>query len=676
MVSPTYRPEDEWKEKKIHLEDMRKPTDFELEEAGKTYADFYKWRDYRSGALIQFQRYDFETVLKKSRELFWNALITPSDDLGEIGVDFALPYVRKEVMQFVSGIVSNEYRGRFNGDTLDIYGVKVLQGIYEKWRFKSNDKVEKFWELLYGVVNGTVCDFIGYNNGKMTYRYLRGYDKESSDYHIVEKEEPLWDDVWSELVPIEDMYMPKIYERNFQKQGRCIWKTEIEWNQFRLEFKDFDNAEYVYPGNMIAEDSLYYRLLSGSGVLASNKVQLLKKFVWAGEVDKYIIYANGVLLNPIGKGRKQTSSPMPWDHKMAPFAWSQMLPLDEKLAWGIPLPFLIKEPHKILNVTNVMLLEHELRNVSPAVLSSDFDAPKIIYGRHDVIPVNDVAAYKELKLSDPSNAFFQMMVNIKSEMSDTAQGGAQPIMPSRQPKSAQEVIKLNAIVQQAKAITLLMYYNMLRQQMLLVIKTALQFYPLKKYKKQQANILRAINVPNMALTSGGVGTLHIRLTKGKPKDQEMRNLELFYEAINMSMMNGRTTEIIEAPADVIQNIEFEITDIDMEPAQNDEMRKQAYVEQVIKPMIETYAPAGIADLGKTFLRHMEKMGEHPMDFANEKVLAQVMSMWGEEYGAKPATPEGGAGKPSPMGGMEGNLKQSGTGVKFGSQNNPPLPLEQ
>ena len=668
MVSPAETKE---KQEKISLENLRVPTDFELDEVGKTLADFYKWRDMRSGPITQFQKNDFETVLKKSRELFWNAASTPSDDLRELGLEFSLPYVRKEVLQFAGKLAGQDYRGRFKGDSLDIFGVKVLQGIYNNWQFKNNDKVEKFWEILYGVVNGTVCNFIGYNSGKQSHRYLRGYNKDSGIYNIEEKEDPYWNDVWSEIVPIEDMYIPKIWERNFQKQGRTIWKTEMDWIDFKREFREYDNAEYVYPGNMIAEDSLYYRMLQGTGVTAGNKVQLLKKYVWAGETDKLVITANGVLLNPVGKGKKQTSSPLPFNHKMGPFSWGIFSPLDEKFAYGMPMPFLIKEPHKILNTANVMLLEHELRNVSPAILSSDFDAPKLIYGRHDVIPVNDVSAYKELKLSDPSNAFFQMIGTMKAEMTDNAQGGSQPMTPSKQPKSAKEVIELEKMKQASMGITLIMYYNILRQQMMLIIKTALQFYPIDKYAKEQRKILRAINVPNMSLSTGGVGNLEVRIVpkRGKDHDSHAKNLELFFEAINKGILNGKMTEIIEAPVDVIQNLEFTITDIDLEPAMTDEMKKATFMEQVITPMLTTYVPAGVADLGKVFLRHMEKLGEHPVDFSNEKVLSQIMSLWGRQndFTMPPAPPKTGQGA------QTGNVMQSTTGTQFGGQSNGGIP---
>jgi hypothetical protein len=326
-----------------------------------------------------------------------------------------------------------------------------------------------------------------------------------------------------------------------------------------------------------------------------------------------------------------------------------------------------------------MLLEHELRNVSPAILSSDFDSPKIIFGRHDVIPVNDVEAYKEMKLSDPSAAFFNMNAQMKAEMEDVAQGGSQPPANSKQPRSANERLQVAALQQQAMGITLLMYYNILRQQMLLVIKTALQFYPIAKYKKEQRNILRAINVPNMSLSTGGVGNLSIRIVpkRGKDHDANQRNLELFFESINQGLLNGKNTEIIEAPVDVIQNLEFEITDIDMEPNQTDEMRRATFMEQVISPLIQTYVPSGIADLGKVFLRHMEKLGEHPVDFASEKVLSQIMATWQSQNDFKiPPAPAEGApsvGGQGGQGAQTGNVAQATTGAKFGANNANPIP---
>lgn len=668
---------------KIALENIRIPSQLELETVSDVWANFYKWRSYRSGSIQQLQGLDLETYLGRSRELFWNAMITSSEDLRALGLEFSIPFVRKETLDYVGKVVGQDIKPRFNGEGLDIFGVKVLQSIYDKWRFKSNDKVEKFWQTLYGTVNGTVPIYVGYNNAKTTRRYLKNYDKKTGDYKLEEKKEPYWNDVWTEIAPLEDIYLPKIYERNIQKQGRMQWKTEMDFKDFKREFRTFDNAEYVHPGNQIAEDSLYFRLLSGSGVTSSDRIQVLKE--WDTLSDTFVINANGIWLNPVGKGRKQIVAPNPFDHKMLPFVWGIGEAIDEKFAYGLSLPFKIKDPHKLMNTSYTMLVERELRAIEPPILTSDFDAPKLIFGQNNVIPVNDVNAYKELKISEASGPYFNMMAGLQSVMTSQAQGGAQQTGQGRQPKSAKEAQQMAAMQQQAFSTALLMFYDIIRQETILILKTALQFYPVDKYQKVDSRIIRSLTVPNGALSTGGTGQIEVRFVKKKKAD-----IELFFEAIHKSIMNGKMTEIIEAPISAIQDLEFEITSIDLEPSQSEEMKQTSFIANVINPMINTYIPMGLADPGKVFLRHLEKLGEHPADFASDKALGQLMTLWGEQTNVTLPSPNpnpGGAGGGSgpsditkpPVSGQQnaspaaGNALQSTNGMKFGGQNTGPLP---
>lgn len=648
-------------EVKIKLEDLRgEITDQELEIVNKTYYDFIKMRAQREGSIKQFQGNSAETFWKKSRELFWNTCNTPSEDLRELGLDFSIPFVRKEVMDFMGRLSAQNYKTRLNGEGLDIYGVKILQGMLDKWRFHSNDKVEKFFDLLYGQVNGTLCKFVGYNDSKLTYRYLKSYTSDT-DFKIEEKETAYWDDVWTEIVPIEDIYLPKIWERNVQKQGRLIWKTEMDWKDFKNEFKTFDNAEYVYPGNQFAENSLYYTLLSGAGITSSDRVQVLKR--WDIFKDEYTVIANGVWLNPIGKGDHQAIAPNPFNHKMLPFTWGIADPIDEKFAYGMSLPFKIKDPHKLLNMSLTMMVEREFRTIDPPILSSDFEAPKLIYGQHKVIPVNDINAYKELTLQDASPQFTNMMGTLQGEMSSLAQGGAgQTGGPSRQPKSAREVMQMEQVKQQAMGNALTMYYDLIRQETMLILKTALQFYPLKKYQKQKGNILRALTLPNYPLAQGGNGTMEIRITKKKSNE-----FALWIESINKGLANGTKHEIIEAPLDFIEELEFEIVSIDMEPEQSSDLKKAAFFEQVITPMMQIYVPAGIADPGKVFLRHMEMMGEHPSDFVSTQKISELMKSWGDSEDVNVSSPP----KPA-QGATTGAMNQSTTGIANGPQGGAPV----
>lgn len=656
------------KDGKYKIEDIRGViSDTELQEVGETYANFYKYRGFRSGLAKQYQNNSFEDALKISRELFWNSMTTQSEDLQNLQLDFSVPFARKEVLEFLGRMTSLKVKPRISGDGLDSLGIKALQSLYNHWRFKSNGKVERFWELLYGLVNGTVCSYVGYNNTKLQRRYLKSYDGQTGAYSLETKDQVYWDDVWKEIIPIEDIYLPKIYERNFQKQGRMIWRTQMEVADFHAEFdRKYENAKYVMPGNMISGDSLYIELLGGMGTSSFNKIEVLREYDWL--TDKYKFTANGILLNHLGKGRKIDVAPMPFDHKMGPFTWGIMSPLDEKLSYGLMMPFLIKDPHKISNTAITMMVERELRAIDPPIITSDIESPEIIFGQHKVIPVNDVNAYKELNISEPSSQFFTMLNSLQSQMSSISQGGDSQIVPSRQPKSAREASQNAQVKQQSMANAMTMYYDIIRQEVLLVIKTALQFYTVEKAKNGDKRIVKSITSQDMPLTTGGIGNVKLRFVKEKADA-----MDLFLEAIKESVINGKPTEIIEVPLEFIQDLECYISDIELEADEGSELEMANFVENVINPMLNVYVPAGVADMGKTFLRHVEKMGENPADFASEQALNQMNGQPQKQQQAQSGAVQAGGGQQG-VGAAQGNMLQSLKGMKFGGQNNRGLPV--
>ena len=648
---------------KVKLEDYIKPSDKYLEEVGDVYADFYYMRNQRQGSFTKhFQNKSFEDYLTISRELFWNSMVTESEDLRELGLDFSLPFIRKEVLDYLGSIVSMGIKPKLSGEGIDQFGIKVLDAIQRRWRFKNKDKVEKFWQVLYGLVNGTVCLYIGFDAKDTKRRYLRAYNPATGAYSIEEKNVKMWNDVTSEISPIEEIYLKKIWERNIQKQGKIIRKHEFEFEDFKSEFPDseYPDAAMVVPGSRIDEDSLFFKLLGGSGVLGTNKVQVLKE--WDTETDKYKVTCNGVWINRLGR---HDARPMPFKHGHMPFVWSITEPIDEKLAYGLSMPFKLKDPHKILNASYTMLVERELRAIDPPILTSDFEAPEIIFGQKKVIPVNDVAAYKELQIAEASGQFFTMQNSLQGMMSSFAQGGFSQVAPSRQPKSAREVIALENLKQKTLGNALIMYYDLIYQEMVLVEKTALQFYEASKYANEEENMLRAFTVPNFQLTQGGVGDLEIRIVR-KPQD----GMKLFFEAVTKSVKNGKPTEILEVPVEMMNNLMgFFIEDIRLEPERTSEMDRSMYFEQVLTPILQVFIPAGVADISKTYLRFLEKMGEHPSDYTSDQTMSQIMNGWGTDRFKMPNPEMMKMMQEKGMGQQTGNVMQSQMGSRFGGQSN-------
>jgi hypothetical protein len=659
------------KKAKVKLEDQYRPSNTAVEIIGSAYTDLYKFKNLRDGNFRQIQGMTLENFWKQSRELFWNSTVTKSEDLEALGLDFSIPFIRKEVLDYTGRVVSLNMKPELSGDALNQYAIQVLQAMHKKWRLKGNDKVEKFWQLLYGITNGTVCTYVGYDIGEREMSYLSAFDSATRDYEIEKKKTKLWNDAFVEIVPLEEIYLEKIHERNIQKQNKVIRVQQMEMSDFRKQFPagPYANTEHVMPGSMIAEDSLYLKLLDGTGITTHDKVQVLR--IYDTGADTYKIIANGVWINELKGGKEM---PNPFTHKGQPFVWAIPEAIDEKFAYGMSTPFKLKDTSKILNTSYSMLVERELRAIDPPIITSDFEAPQLIFGQNRVVPVNDINAYKEFQIQEATGAYYTMMNSVQGVMGSLAQGGFSQIGPSRQPRSAREILHMEQIKQQALGNTMTMYYDLVRQEILLLLKTMIQFYSAGQYATE-GNLVRTFTVPNFALSQGGIGNLEVRFVKN-PAD----GLKLYFEAAEKSIKEGRTTEIVEVPVEMIQNLEFYINDIKLEPEKSTAMERAEWNEQVLQPLLNVFIPAGVADVGKTYLRWAEKHGEHPSSFTSEEAMPQIMSSWSNSYnGSQVASMPENQGQaqgqqPQQMGrqgspAQSSNLAQSNTGVRFGGQGN-------
>lgn len=654
-VTDKYKPED-------HLPNLN---DGVMEEIASTYTDFYNFRSQRSGEIRQLQYNQFDDYLKISRELFWNSAVTKSDDLKDLGLDFSLPFIRKEVLDFLGRISSLNISPQMSGEGISMHGVRVLQAIYKKWRMKSTDRVEKFWETLYGIVNGTVVLGVNWDGTESTKEFLRAYDPMKGTYDIDKVTKKMWNDVRSSVIPLEEMYFAKMWQRNVQLQGKTIRKQEMTEGEFKAEYGKNPMAKFVRPGARIAEDSLFFQLLGGTSINTSDMIQVLTKY--DTDLDKKVVVAGGIPMNFIGKGKSMRVAPNPFHHKMQPYVVSVHEPIDEKFIYGLSMPFKIKDTHKLLNTSYTMLMETELRSIDPPWLTSDIEAPALIYGQKKVIPVMDVNNYKQAETHEASGPFYTMMNSLQGVMSSHAQGGVASIAPSKQPKSAKEISELETMKQQALGNALVMYFDMVNQELKLVLKTALQFYAAEKYATNKDNVLRAITLPDFALQRGGVGRLEARIVK-----EPQNATALYFEAVQRSIQNGKTTDIIEFPADSLDKIfDMSVDDIRLEPEKSSSIEKAEWNEGVFKPLIEVFIPMGLADPAKTFLRWAEKNGEHISNFASDKVMPQLMSSWRGDYKLPPNYLEMSGRKNT--GAQMGNMMQSTTGMQFGSQSNGGVP---
>jgi len=647
-------PEENENQNKIKPETLFRPSKKELDLISKIYQKYVRWATVINSPLDQFRGLTLENYLKLSRQLFWSktSLRTIlSEDIFRAEFDLFLPEIRNNVLDIVSYLVSLRVKPSFNitfKKLQEMYQSKVLEAIYTNWRNVSTDKIEKFWDFLYILINGSLIKYVGWEETDKE----RLYFIPSKGKLKPKKQKYYKGEVVSQRVPLENVYIPKIWEPDIKKQGELIVIDRITEAEFKEQYGHYEKSRYVYPGAMLHTESLYFKLLPS--VTTTDLVEIVKYY--SVLQDQFVILANGIWLNPLN--REEDVFPLPYNHKELPFVKTIFEPIDDKFFYGLSLPFKLKSPQEIYNVMTQLLILREMKEISPPILTSDFEKPKLRFGPSEVIPVGDITAYKEMSIAPASGSFFSALTMIKGTLQPQA-----PVAPiiGRQPRSATEK-QLEAYRRtQFYNNYVLMIWNLFYQEVILVIKTALQFYPVKKIKKTlptgiEKDIYRLIQIENATLPQGGIGNLEVRIVEEPSYWQE-----LSLEVLTRSKISRKALDIIEITPEELQDLDFVITNIQME-TENPPVLEQALFKEKVAFITQLFG--GMLSPEKAALRTFEVLRESPADWLRDDVLTRLYGIIGEE--AAPLTAP--LGTPDMMAlPQTQNLLQTLRGMQFGAE---------
>lgn len=605
-------------ETKIKLEDHYQPSEFELDIIQEIYKKFFEWRNEHYLPRKQFRGSSLLEYLDESRNLFFmNTSTIDDEELKKFDIDIG--DARRASLETISTLTSLKIKPKPvpNLTNSIIYWQKVIDAIYQKWRVNSVDKVEKFWQLLYGVINGTIAVYVGFNNRKRKLKNIEGYNPKTGEFSISEFEK-IDNEVITNIIPLEDLFFPKVWERNIQKQGEVIIRSVLKLSEFKKAYANYENVQYVYLGSNLSEDSIFYKLVSESSALFKDQVVVLSYYDSID--DRFIIIANGVWINPIVVNRKKSVAPLPFNHKEIPIAFTQFEPIDNNFAYGLSLPFKLKDPARFLNSFFSLMLEREAKEVSPPILSQDIEKVNIKFGSGEIIPVSNINDYRELTISPASPAFFNTINYLSSVVNAHIGRTLLPEGGSRQPKTATERRIQEQLRFQILSNIVLMYWYLIYQEYKLVVKTALQYYTYESLsKKTDKRIIKNIILEDAPLVRGGLGRLLVRIVnKTNPPE------EIFKEEQELSRESKRQTEIIEANISALSDIDFIIDDITLEQEETNELKQALFIEKASFMMNNPYF-AQIIDPFKAFARYLEVIGETPSDWARDDLVNEIVS---------------------------------------------------
>jgi len=434
---------------------------------------------------------------------------TGPDDWGAKTVD---PMTRNKVIFIIATLAAKRLETEFfKEDDDDKVRAKIIKAFHEHSYNTDNEEMQTFYEMLSAVVKGTVVGYEGFRAPRINIKEIDTYDPETGAVTYTTKEHRLTPHVFSEIIPLEDFYPGDLRQRDIQKMPDVVWRSVQKLSTFKNEFKKYPNAKHVRAGGELQSDTFYSDVITQG--LGDEEVEVIRYFNKIN--DEFHIIANGILLTPI-------DSPLVWNHKKKglgfPF-WSTIYePFDEKFFYGKPLPDKLRSNQDVVDALYRMLLDQTFLSIHKPVLTSaveNIEDELMRPGRK--IPVADVSEWKELDISSPDGAQFQMLEiarrAVEEASSDSVAGGRAPT------KSGISATAISTA--QEGAMTLMSMFQRFMEwgaerKARLRSSNLLQFYPLPIDEKDGKPVYRKIRVDNVPMiTYPRTGSIIIKFVPTK-----------------------------------------------------------------------------------------------------------------------------------------------------------------
>jgi hypothetical protein len=613
-------------QEKIKLENVYNPSQQEIEVISKVYEKFYKWRTIQTTNWSQFEGYNLKTYISTAREKF-NGLI-PIDPTIERKKFFSKEFRNnaEKILTYIANLAQNP--SFYGEEGLDGNIATLLNAFLNYYRRGAKWKILDALHFLQTIIDGTGIVYVSWNPRKRKLKNIKYVDLESGEIEFENKDvqENSVEEIWVDPL---DIFVPKIWEIDIDKQGELIWRKIMTWDDFKRNYGVYPLAENVYPGERLSQDSIFSQFIDKT-LFNTEKIEILNYY--NTEEDEYVIIANGVFLNPISsKQRRSKISPLPWNHKELPFAKTIYRPTSPPLFFGASLMHLVKDEVEAYNELIEMALDRIYKAINPPIVTNDYSIPnnfklesgKLYVSRGD---------FKEINMNQLDNNVWNVYGLLQNQIEKTSTPAISPSTPSRQPKSAMENLIRQQKELQSHQIQKLFLQDLLEQKVWLLIQNVLQFLTAEKMERMTGSVFQKVLFIDDIQTPAGMSSLEIRI-----KDKISSPEELKKESIIKSLVLKKKVEIIEVSIEALQNLKFDVG-IKFDLENTPELKKALFME-FVKTLMAMF-PQQI-DPQKLLIRLFEVYNENPADYIPNQAVFQLYSGIKEQRPTIPQQPQEG-----------------------------------
>lgn len=403
-----------------------KPTKEEDEKIGFIWERFQSADQVRKTPYRYFNDRSLIEYINDSVDRF-NGYIEPREDpAADWGSKVFNNVTRNKTISIIAQATSERVKAEFFAQNRDNPEDRAAARISKKFddhaAYINRDEEGQFLTCLEASVKGTVIGFESFKIDSRKVKELSGYDPNTAKVLWDEKTVTDWNDVYSEIIPLLDIYPGNIWERDIQKQPYIFWRTILSYDQFRTAFKKYPNSTKVpKAGQMMQGGTDETAKIPLSVDLEGEDVEVIRYF--CKNDDEFHIMANGVLLT-------QLDSFFPWNHKRYPFWKTIFEPFAIDFFYGKSLPDKLKSDQDVLNTLYRMMIDQTYLGINKPIVTSSVENLKDTYlfpgAKYEV---DDVAQFREVEISDVSSSQFKMLELVqssltKSSIDDPSQGVA------------------------------------------------------------------------------------------------------------------------------------------------------------------------------------------------------------------------------------------------------------
>lgn len=485
---------------------------------------------------------------------------------------------------------------------VNIWSERIFNYMLKSAAVKNDDDFQIILEMMEAMEKGTVIGFEDWYSGTKVIKEISEFDPETGEIKFNEKKIKEWNDVRSMIVPLENFYPGNLYVRpgKIQDMDDCFLRSIMTEDEFDEEFGEYTDADKVMTvSSWVNESTPFWQQSNDVG---NDYVEVIRYF--NKKTDEYVIIANGVWINPVGKKK---ICPLPWNHKKLPFWAFVSEPLDGHFFYGRSF---IDKLISFCDAKDALfdrILDQVTLAISKPIITDGSFASAFTKGflqPNNVITVdytNGKPNLDVLPIQDPSpvafNLYQLLQTNIEQSSITSEVLGGQSVRK----KTAEEVATQREAANQIVSLFLSLAENGIKEKNKLRFANLLQFYSMPNIENDEYKF-KVITLNNEKMMDGSYGKVSIKVTPMPSQE----NVEM--------MKNGiyDNVEFIEISPDFIRNWQADIQIVAQSSIKMSEAQRMALEINYQKIMAELYPDkfnrdAGFEELNLKFNKDPDKM---------------------------------------------------------------------